>query len=96
MKGGQFESLHYLWQGAAETHSRASRYCTRRKNILGAKAAPGIRPMTCLVQSNNIWPRASPGWGILTPDASAGRKTVGGRATLWRQAPGGELWVTRH
>ena len=39
--GWAVESLHYLWQGAAETQwaSRSNFFCTRIKNILGAKAA---------------------------------------------------------
>ena len=40
-EGWAVESLHYLWQGAAETQwaSRSNFFCTRIKTILGAKAA---------------------------------------------------------
>ena len=81
MKGGQLRACIIFGRAQLKHRGRAEAsftrlFCTIRKTILGAKAAPGMRPMICLVQSSIIWPRASPGWVSLTPDISAGHKQL--------------------
>jgi len=81
MKGGQLRACIIFGRAQLKHRGRAEAgctrlFCTRRKTILGAKAAPGMRPMICLVQSSIIWPKASPGWVSLTPDVSAGHKQL--------------------